>query len=428
MSSQRFHIHCLGLNHHTASLALRERLVFSPHHIETSLALLGSGDGPIWSSIQELIILSTCNRVELYAIATHPIFGTLETFLSETRKTSVSDFSSLLYRLLDEDAIHHLLHVAAGLDSIVLGEPQILGQVIDAYMASQRHGMAGKILSRLFQSAIRVGKRARTETAISHNPATISSVAVKLISQTVPDLPAAKIMVLGAGEMAGLAVEALRKRGASNILVVNRNLQRGQELARRWDGRSAALVMLPELLPEMDILITSTGAAHTVIHPSMVEKTMGQRPRRPLVIMDIAVPRDVDAEVKNVPGVCLFDMDTLSEELETYLARRESEVPKVETIIAEEQTTFVDYMATLDIVPIIVEMREQANYIRQIEVEKAIRRMSHLTPEMQGQIDALTKSIVNKILHSPTAQLKEEANGPNAADYTIIARGLFGLD
>lgn len=428
MSSQRYHIHCLGLNYHTANLALRERLVYSPHQIETSLALLGSGDATVWSSIQELIILSTCNRVELYAIATHPCFGTLETFLSETRKTSLSDFSSLLYRLLDEDAVRHLLQVAAGLDSIVLGEPQILGQVIDAYMTSQRHGMAGKILSRLFQSAIHVGKRARTETSISHNPASISSLAVNLISQTVPDLTTAKIMVLGAGEMAGLAVEALRKRGGNNVLVVNRNLQRGQELARRWAGRSAALDMLPELLSEMDIVITSTGAAYTVIHPAMVEKAMRQRPRRPLVIMDIAVPRDVDAEVKYMPGVCLFDMDTLSEQLMTYLIRRESEVPKVEKIIVEEQTKFADYMAILDIVPIIVEMRQQVNFIRQIEVEKAIKRMPHLTPEIQGQIDALTKSIVNKILHSPTTRLRKEANGPNAADYTIITRGLFGLD
>jgi glutamyl-tRNA reductase len=396
--------------------------------LETSLARLGCGDDPAWTEIENIIILSTCNRVELYAIGTLPIFDKLEAFLSETQNIPTSEFSSKLYKLLDEDAVQHLLDVAAGLDSMVIGEPQILGQVTEAYAVARKHGTIGKILSRLFQIAIRAGKRARTETTINRNPASIASVAANLISKTVPDLPAAKIMVLGAGKMAELAVESLIKRGAKSVLVVNRTLASAQELASRWTGQAAALETLLDHLPDMDIVISSTGAPHIVIRPSMVEEAMKRRLQRPLVIMDIAVPRDVDAEVKNIAGVYLHDIDTLSNHLESNLAQREAEVPKVQAIIAEERAAFEEYLATLDVIPIIVDMRNQADSIRQDEVRKAIRRMQDLTPEMEGQIDSLTKSIVNKILHSPTVRLRKEANGFNAADYASVARALFGLD
>ena len=422
------YIHCLGLNHNTASVALRECLTFTPHRLQASLARLGCGNDPSWSDVQELVILSTCNRVELYAVASRPIFDTLEAFLSETQNLPAPKFSASLYRLRDEDAIRHLLNVASGLDSVVIGEPQILGQVTEAYLAAKRHGTAGKILSRMFQAAIHAGKRARTETTITQNPSSIASIAINLISEIVPDLPAAKVMVLGAGEMAELAVEALRKRGAKQILVVNRTLQKAQELAHRWDGQAASLELLLEHLPDMDIVITSTGAPHVLIQRSMVEKALRQRPQRPMVFMDIAVPRDVDVEVKDIAGVRLYDMDTLSANLEVSLAQRQAQVPQVEAILAEEQAALEGYLASLDVVPIIVEMRKQADSIRKDEVEKAIRRMPNLTPEMERQIEALTASIVNKILHSPTTRLRGEANGPNATDYANLTRYLFGLD
>lgn len=421
-------IHCLGANHQTANVALRERLAFSPHRLQVALARLGCGSDPAWCEIQELAILSTCNRVELYAIASRPIFDILEDFLCETQNLPAKEFSPSLYKLLDQDAVQHLFRVASGLDSLVIGEPQILGQVTEAYLSAKRQGTTGKILSRMFQTAIHAGKRARTETTINQNPSSIASIAVNLISETVTDLPAAKVLVLGAGEMAELAVEALRKRGARQILVVNRTLQKAQELARRWDGQAAALEMLLDHLPDMDIVITSTGAPHTVIQRSMVEKAASQRPQRPMVFMDIAVPRDVDEEVRGIAGVRLYDMDTLSANLEVSLAHRQSQVPKVEAILAEEQVAFEAFLASLDVVPIIVEMREQADMIRRDEMEKAIRRMPDLTPEMERQIEAMTASIVNKILHSPTTRLRGEANGPNAADYADLTRYLFGLD
>ncbi len=428
MVDQSLHIQCLGLNHNTATVALREQLAFTPHRLDTALARLGCGDDPAWDNLRELVILSTCNRVELYAVTVGPSFDQLGTFLADIQDIHLSKLSTAFYHLLDEEAVDHLFNVAAGLDSVVLGEPQILGQVADAYAAARRNGSVGKILSRLFQSAIQAGKRARTETAISHYPASIASVAIKLISETVPDISSSRIMVLGAGEMAELAVEALRKRGANQIMVVNRTLQRAQELASRWNGQAATLEMLIELLPDTDIVITSTGAPHTVIHKSMVEKSMRQRSHHPIVFMDIAVPRDVDADVKDVPGVRLFDMDTLSQQLETTLAHRKAEVPRVQEILAEERARFLDYLATLDLLPLIIELRQQVNAIRQAELEKAIRRMPDLPPEAEQRIDALTKSIVQKILHNPTIRLREVAGSSDASDYADITRGLFGLD
>jgi len=422
------HILCLGINHQTANVNLRERLAFSESRLEPALARLGCGGGNALFDIQEMVILSTCNRVEIYAVTSTSSFDDLEGFMAETSGVPLVDFSPHAYRLLDEDAIAHLMRVAAGLDSLVLGEPQILGQVTEALAKARSQGVAGKILSRLFQTAIFAGKRARTETVISHNPASIASVAVKKISKIVPDLDTAIIMVLGAGEMAELAVEALIKRGTKQILVVNRTLERAENLSKRWGGGAATFEAISDLLPEADILITSTGAPHTIIHPPVVLEAIRNRPDRPLVIMDIAVPRDVDPEITNIPGVTLFDMDALSTGLEESLAKRQAEVPKVNAILAEEQEAFLRFLSTLDVVPLIVEMRAQANTIRQAELEKTVRRIPELSPEVQDHIDMLTKSIVKKILHSPTIRLRQEASGPNASDYAEIARNLFGLD
>lgn len=428
MADQSLHIQCLGLNHNSASVALREQFAFTPHRLYTALARIGCGDDPTWSNLRELVILSTCNRVELYAISVGPNFDQLETLLRDTHNSHSPELTTASYKLLDEDAISHLMEVAAGLDSVVLGEPQILGQVTEAYMAARRVGSAGKILSRLFQAAIQAGKRARTETAIGHNPASIASVAIKLISESVPDIAASRIMVLGAGEMAELAVESLRKRGAGKIVVVNRTVKKAQELADRWNGQAAALEMLLEMLPEADIVITSTGAPHTIIHKSMVEKSMLERRGEPAVFMDIAVPRDVDTDVNEVPGVRLFDMDTLSQHLQSSLAQRQAEIPHVKVILAEEHARFVEYMATLDLLPLIIELRRRVDAIREAEVDRAIRRMPDLTPEDEQRIDALTKTIVQKILHNPTIRLREVAGSSHADDYADITRGLFGLD
>lgn len=422
------HIHCLGVNHTTASVELRERLAFTQQNLETELARVRCVVEPNSNDIKEFVILSTCNRVELYAVAQQPAFDRLENLLSESRNCPKADFSDSTYRLMDNDAVQHILEVAAGLDSMVVGEPQILGQVTGAYLTARQQGSTGKILSRLFEVAIRTGKHARTETTISKNPASIASIAASLIAEKVPDLPAAKIMILGAGQMAELAIESLRKRGAEMILVINRTFQRAEELAERWDGKAAPLETMLDHLPEIDIVISSTGAPHVVLQSSMIEQVMRHRSKRRLVIVDIAVPRDVDTQVKNIPGVCLYDLDMLATHLQFNLAQREAEIPKVRTIVAEERTAFEEFLASLNIVPLICDIHNQADTIRQDELRKTIRRMPELTPEMEHHLEALTKSIVSKILHNPTTRLRAEASGQNSADYAMVARALFGLD
>lgn len=422
------HILCLGLNHNTALVALREKLAFNEQNIQMALSRLGCRHERCPGSVSEMAILSTCNRVEIYATSPSVVFDELEAFLEETRGVPRRMFSSHLYRLADEDAVAHLFDVAAGLDSMILGEPQILGQVARALSLARSQGTAGKILTRLFQSAIHAGKRARTETLISQNPATISSLAARLIAEILPHLSQAHIAVLGAGEMAELAVEALLKRGAQNIYVINRTLERARELSVRWGASAAAIELLPDLLKEMDVLIASTGAPHTLVSYAMVADAMRHRPDRPLVMVDIAVPRDVDPQVGTLSAVTLFDLDMLSDRLEDSLDRRLREVPQVERILAEERETFLQFLEELEVQPIIAALRQQADAIRIRELEKTLRRMPQLTPEEQERLDAMTRSIVNKILHHPTAALRGLAGMPESAEIADFARQLFGLE
>jgi glutamyl-tRNA reductase len=422
------HIHCLGLNHETADLNIRERLAFSEENIKIALARLGCGEDTQPDSVSEMVILSTCNRVEIYAIAPEPSFDALQAFLAEVQDVPVEAFESHIYRLLDEEAIEHLFQVSAGLDSLVLGEPQILGQVMQAFEIARGQDTVGAVLSRLFQAALHTGKRARTETAISHNPASISSVAVHLASQVVPDLFSARVTVVGAGEMAELAVEALRKRGTSHIRVVNRTLERARNLANRWGGEAATFEKLDEALGWADIVITSTGAPHTLIRPEMVAPVLSLREQRPLVFIDIAVPRDVEMEVRDLVGVRLFDIDMLYEHLEHSLASREREIPHVEQILEEEKQAFLDYLRTLDVVPLIAELNQQFEQIRKAELEKTLRRLPDLGPEGVERLEALTQALVKKMLHQPIVRLRSEAGSPQGAIYADTARNLFGLE
>jgi len=421
-------IYCLSLNYQNANVALREALAYSPENTRIALARLGCGHQACPGPIRELVILSTCNRVELYAVAATPIFDELEIFMAETRAVPREMFGPSLERLHGGGAVTHLLYVAAGLKSIVLGETQILGQVTQALGLAREQGASGKILNRLFQIAVHAGKRARTETQISHNPASIASVAVRLIHQEIPDLASAQIVVLGAGKMAELTVSALNKRGADRIQVVNRTLERAEIIAQRWHAEAKTYEQLPETLAGADILIASTSAPHTLIDKDMVDNSLASRPQRPLVMMDIAVPRDIDADVGDLEGVYLYDMDVLANSLETSLAKRAQEVPHVEQILAEEQQRFMNFMSTLDVLPIIVNMRTEADRIREIELAKTLRRFPEFSLHDEEELEAMTRAIVKKILHKPTIRLQKEANGPNAAEYASVARNLFGTD
>ncbi len=370
-------IYCIGINHQTAPLSLREKLIFSEEAVRAALARLGCGHG--LEHVTELAILSTCNRVELYGVSSKSVFNELETLLSEARNVPADELHPHIYRFVDADAVDHLLHVAAGLDSLVLGEPQILGQVTDALQLSRGQGAAGPLLNRLFQTAIHAGKRAHAETHISRNPASVSSLAANLCERAHPDLRTAEVAVLGAGDMAELAVEALRKRGVEKIVVVNRTLERAQALAKRWDAETSTFESIYEVLSRADILIASTGAPHTLIHKETVNAVMRERSHRSMVLVDIAVPRDIDPEVGEIPHVHLFDIDHLNEHLEQSLAERAAEVPRVEAILAEEQSSFMEFLSSLNMLPLIADLRQQAEAIRSAELEKTLRRLPDLT-------------------------------------------------
>ncbi len=419
------HILCLGLNHTTTPISLRERLVFNEDAVRAALARLGCGG---YDAATEMVILSTCNRIEIYAASARKSFAELEAFLSDTRGVPVDEFRPHLYRHADADAVHHLLNVAAGLDSLVLGESQILGQVTKALELARGQNTVGPLLSRLFQRAIHAGKRARTETAISRNPASVSSLAASLCERAVSDISTAQIVVLGAGEMAELAVEALRKRGVKKVLVVNRTLERARPLAERWGAGITTFENLESTLARADILIASTGAPHTLIHPEMVTDAMRARPDRPLTLIDIAVPRDIEPAVAAIPGVRLHDIDHLNAQLEHSLEVRRREVPRVQAILAEEEVRFLDFLKSLDMLPLITDLRQQAEAIRQAELKKTLLRLPHLTEAERARIEVLTEALVKKLLDSPTHRLRAEAACPHAPEYAAVARTLFGLE
>jgi glutamyl-tRNA reductase len=419
------HILSLGLNHTTAPVYLRERLVFSEEQIRASLARLACGH--IDSSFTELIIVSTCNRVELYAASNQLAFAELEAFLSDVRGLPSSEFCPYVYRFADLEAANHLFHVAAGLDSLVIGEPQILGQITRSLELARGQNSAGPVLNRLFQAAIHAGKRARTETAISRNPASVSSLAASVAEKNLGHINAASIAVLGAGEMAELTVEALRKRGVEKIRVINRTLERAQVLAQRWGAESATFEFLPQALCEADILISSTGAPHILVNARMVAEAMQSRLERALVLIDIAVPRDIDPDVTTVPHVKLFDIDGLNAQLEDSLTRRMDEIPHVKRILEEELVDFGIYLKSLDMLPIIADIHQQAEAIRTAELQKTLRRMPDLTEAERERIEALTQSLVKKLLEHPTRRLRAEATSHRATEYAALARILFNL-
>ena len=426
---------CLGISHHTAPVALRERLHFPTAALPAALARLAEHAEPV-VGVDELVILSTCNRLELYAVVPEapPASQTsrptdrLLGFLEATRGVPRAEYASHLYHVNDADAVAHLCRVAAGLDSMILGEPQILGQVTQAYQVAAAHGTAGPILSGLFRTAIRAGKRARTDTAIGRNPATLSSVAVKLATQAAGDLAAQRVLVVGAGEMAALAVEALRARGVTHLTVINRTRTRAAQLAQRWGARTLPYEHLAEALAEADLVLTSTDAPNAVISAALARAALQQRAERPVVFIDLAVPRDVDPEVRRLPNVRYYDIDDLAASLNGALAERQQEVPRVEAIVVEEARACLDWLNGLAVAPLIAGLRAKAEALRRAEVEKTLRRLPQLDEAERRQIEALTEALINKLLHVPIQRLKAESQQGSPGAYAAAVRELFALN
>ena len=431
---------CLGLSHHTAPLELREQLNFAPADLQAALTRFRDGHAAYSQGIAELTILSTCSRLEVYAVlpkapasntdndpSDRVSFAKLHDFIVENRRLAAATFEPHWYRHVGLQAVEHLCRVAAGLDSMVVGEPQVLGQVAEAHETALEHSATGPVLSALFQAAVRAGKRARTETAISRNAASISSVAVRLTQQIVGALDQVEVLVVGAGEMGQLAVKALRARGVQSIAVANRTGRRAADLAAQWGGKAYNLEQLPDAIRAVDIVITSTDATNTIITPTLVQKVIERRAGRALLFIDIAVPRNVDPAVGKLPGVQLFDMDDLQSELEGSLAERQAEIPLVENIIAAETTAFEVLLKEREALPVIRALRRKAEAIRRQELERTLRHIPDIDPATREHIQHLSKSLVNKLLHSPTTRVRVEAGNGRADQFAAVLRELFDL-
>jgi len=420
----------IGANHTTAPVALRERLAISGVELTDALNHFGQSNGHGPTLLPEGIILSTCNRLEMYAVTDDIDRGreALIQFLSRNRRMPVKEFASSLYVKSEPDAVIHLARVACGLDSMVVGEPQILGQVTAAYQAALSRHAIGPVLNTLFRHAVQAGKRAHTETAIGQHATSVPSAAAMLAEQAMNGLEGRVVLVMGAGEMGEIAARTLMGRGATCIIVANRTYERALKLACELNGEATTFEHQIEALVRADIVVTATDAPYAILTPEKVITAMSQRPERPMLIIDIAVPRDTDPAVADIPGVRLFDIDDLRGAVNDNLEARQQEIPRVEAIVAEETDSFLRWFRALDAAPTIADLRARAEALKTQELDKALHRLGDLSDREQQIVRILAHRLVNKLLHEPTVRLKHHAAQGDGYLYTGLVRELFGLE
>jgi glutamyl-tRNA reductase len=413
----------VGLNHKTAGVEVREKIAFDGNKLGDASDILKANP-----QVRENIILSTCNRVELYANVKDTVQGT------EGIKKFLSDFHNIPGEILDKSlyvhdgggAIRHIFRVASSLDSMVVGEPQILGQLKDAYEFSLKRKTTGILLNRLMKKAFSVAKRVRTETKIAESAVSISFAAVELARKIFEDLSTKTFMLIGAGEMAELAAKHLINNGVKDVIVTNRTYERAEELAREFNGKPVQFENFLQELVHTDIVICSTGAPHYILTKEHMHKIMKQRKNRQMFIIDIAVPRNIDPEINDMDNVYLYDIDDLKGVIDKNTQVRNREAEKAEKIVDAEIEAFVKWQVSLSAVPAIVALREKAEAIRKEEVEKTMRKLGGLKQEEIQAVKALTNSIVNKLIHPPTAALKSEMEDKDVM--VEIIKRLYNLD
>ena len=415
----------IGLNHRTMPLELFERLTIDAARLPKALHELTTRD-----DVSEAVVLSTCNRTEVYAVAEkfHGAYQDIRSFLAETAFLAPEDFIDHLYVHYDREAIRHLFTVTAGLDSAVLGETEILGQVRGAWELAKDEKAAGPVLNLLFRHAIETGKRARTDTAIGRGTASVSYAAVEMASERLGSLDGKRVLVLGAGDMGeGMAV-ALASAGVSEVLVANRTWDRAVDLASRVDGRAVRLSDLPRALADVDVLLTSTGATSMMVEHADLSPIMAARAGHPLLVVDIAVPRDVDPSVADLPGVTLLDMHDLRRFAQAGLAERRREVHAVERIVVDEVDRFVEVSSARSAAPLVAALHARAETVRQAEMDRFQKRLEGLDPRQQAAVEALTRGILAKVLHEPTVKLKDLAGTPRGDRLAEALRTVYDLD
>ena len=407
----------VGTSHRLAPVELRERVALGEREAAEVARELAGDDA-------EAVCLSTCNRTELYLASTDSEAAEAQaaTVLQRLSSLPESELVPVLYRLHDHAAALHLFRVAAGLDSLVPGEGEILGQVRKA----AEIGAGGALLDRLFRDAVHAGRKVRSQTAISESPASISSAAAALAQQVFGDLAGRKIFVIGAGKISEQAARNLVSRGASISAVANRSVARAEELAGRFDARAVSLDQAGPELAEADVVVSSTSAGGFVLEQADVQVKLGARRGRPLFLIDLAVPRDLDPTIHELPGCYLYDIDDLQAVVTESLAGRRNEAARAEEIVADEADRFRAWQASLDVVPAIASLRARAEEIRARELARA--RLSGLSEQDRRAVESLTAQIVSKLLHLPTVRMKEAAAGADGGAYADVVRDLFGLE
>ncbi len=414
----------VGLNHRTVPVELLERMTVPEDALAKALHDLASRE-----HLLEVVLLSTCNRTEIYARCTHfhAAVGDVRDFLAAHSGADPDEFADHLYTYYDEAAVAHLFSVAAGLDSMIVGESEILGQVRDAWQAAVREETAPQLLSRMFKHAVESGKRVRTETGISRHPVSIPSAAVAVASEYLGDLGGARVLVIGAGAMGSGLASTLRSRGVAEVVVANRTIARARELAERIGAAAIPLTEIADTLVDADVLLTSTASSEVLVERAMVEMVMACRDGKPLLVVDVALPRDVDPGVGDIPDVTLLDLDDLKEYAQRSAERRRGEIGKVRAILAAEIERYRAERAAREVGPLVTSLRELAEGIRTGELDRYRTKLARLDPEGRELVDAITQGIVNKLLHEPTVRVKDAAGTPRGDYYSDALASLFDL-
>ncbi len=414
----------VGLNHRTAPVELRERVA-----VPSSRMVKALHDLSVREHLAEVVLLSTCNRTEIYARSTkfHSAVSDVLEFLSEQGAAPPEDFSEHLYTYYDDSAVSHLFGVAAGLDSMIVGEGEILGQVRDAWQLAEAEGASGQAMARVFRHAIELGKRVRTETAIGRRALSVSSAAVALAERTMFSLRGRSVLILGAGDVAEGLGQSLITAGVGEVVVANRTHARAVALAERLGGRAVPLGDLQDVLTSVDVLLTATDSTEVHVERADVEAVMERRDGVPLLIVDVAVPRDVDPGAAQIPGVTLRDVDDLHQLTEAAIDERRREIATVREIISEELERFQTDRAAREVAPLVTSLRERAETVRQSELVRFRTKLDGLDDDTRNAIEALTHGIVNKLLHEPTVRLKEAAGTARGELYSDALASLFDI-
>jgi glutamyl-tRNA reductase len=418
------HIIVMGVDHTTAAIELRERLACSNRQIPHMLQM-------IRQRTQGCVLLSTCNRVELYAVCSDASQGCADLLriLSDARQVDYDELEVHCHSFVDQQAVAHLFGVACGLYSLVPGEPQIQGQVATALEIAQAGGYAGPIFSALFRAALVTGKRARSETGISRNAASVSHVAVQRAQYLLPNFHEASVLLVGSGKMSELAARNLCDNGAQRLVIVNRTQGNAVELAQSLGAILRPFAELREALIDADVVISSTTAPHTVIDTELMQLVMQRRAGRPLLLIDIALPRDIDPEVSSLPGVHLYNLDDLQAEVERGIYLRLQEAEHVQAIIAEEVEAFERWLASLSVTETISNLRQHVDALRQQELARTLRQLTPTLSERDvAAVQELTTRLMNKVLHTPMLRLKDAAAAGQGYIYAEATRYLFDLE